>query len=281
MSWTIEHICKVSASSPLWLLRRRFFNIFSKIYPLCCHGNQSNSAIWTKFIWITEDYSRNISVEKILNICSETAKIANFHFSYYKSMETISCHSNRSSYPVGTKNILIRSPHLQMLYVKYGKNRLHGFRGDLIWKCWRMTDTWRMPAYNTSSPMSLLLRWAKNLNSVVLLYMSCHMTKPTKWRVRPVMTKFSLSICPVWSETLLCAQWVTKDPRFLYADSEGSGQTGWMARLIWVFAGRTCHFLGFVVRWLTLQHNVSRNGKQGCHWSDCSLSQWGDPNAYP
>ena len=41
--------------------------------------------------------------KKNLNICSETAKIANFHFSHYKSMETISCHSNRSSYPIGTK----------------------------------------------------------------------------------------------------------------------------------------------------------------------------------
>ena len=24
-----------------------------------------------------------------------------------------------------------------MLYVKYGKNQLHGFRGDIVWKCWR------------------------------------------------------------------------------------------------------------------------------------------------
>ena len=52
---------------------------------------------------IVEDYSRNISVGKNLNICSETAKIATFHFSHYKSMETIRCHSNKSSYPIGTK----------------------------------------------------------------------------------------------------------------------------------------------------------------------------------
>ena len=41
-----------------------FLNIFWKIYPLCCHGNQSNSVIWTKFIWIVEDYSSNISAQK-------------------------------------------------------------------------------------------------------------------------------------------------------------------------------------------------------------------------
>ena len=33
--------------------------------------------------------------KKNLNICSETAKIANFHFSHYKSMETKSFHSNQ------------------------------------------------------------------------------------------------------------------------------------------------------------------------------------------
>ena len=32
----------------------------------------------------------------------ETAEIANFHFSHYKSMETESCHSNQSSYLTGT-----------------------------------------------------------------------------------------------------------------------------------------------------------------------------------
>ena len=32
---------------------------------------------------------------------------------------------------------------------------------------------------------------------------------------------------------------VAKDPRFLHVDSEDSDQTGWMSRLILVFAGRT------------------------------------------
>ena len=44
-----------------------------------------------------------------------------------------------------------------------------------------------------------------------------------------------------------CAQWVAKDPSFLHADSEDSDQTGRMPRLIWVFAGRTGHFDGFVM----------------------------------
>ena len=40
-----------------------FFNIFSRIYPFGCHGNQPNSAVWTKFVCLVEDYSRNISVK--------------------------------------------------------------------------------------------------------------------------------------------------------------------------------------------------------------------------
>ena len=71
------------------------------------------------------------------------------------------------------------------------------------------------------------------------------MTKPTKWPVRPAKTLISLGICPVWSESSLCAHSVAKDLSFLHADSEDSYQTGHPPRLIWVFAGRSGHFIGF------------------------------------
>ena len=54
-----------------------------------------------------EDYSINISVKKNSNIPNDLADIVNFHFSYYKSMGTISCHSNQSSYPTGIKTQLM------------------------------------------------------------------------------------------------------------------------------------------------------------------------------
>ena len=41
-----------------------------------------------------------------------------------------------------------------------------------------------------------------------------------------------------------------KDSMSLQADSEDADQTGRMLRLIWVFAGRTVHFVGFVMLWL-------------------------------
>ena len=53
-----------------------------------------------------------------------------------------------------------------------------------------------------------------------------------KMTVRPTKTQISLGIRPVWSESLLCAQWVAKDTSFLHVDSEDSDQTGRMPRLI-------------------------------------------------
>ena len=67
----------------------------------------------------------------------------------------------------------------------------------------------------------LFIRWAASL-----------MTKPTKWlrankmTGRTAKTQISLGIRPVWSESSLCAHWVTKDPSILHADSEDSDQPG-------------------------------------------------------
>ena len=69
--------------------------------------------------------------------------------------------------------------------------------------------------------------------------------------LRPAKTQISLGIHQVWSESSLCDQWVAKDPSFLHEDSEDADQT----ERIWVFAGRTCHFVSFVVRRLKcIQH---------------------------
>ena len=79
--------------------------------------------------------------------------------------------------------------------------------------------------------------------------------KTNKMTEHPAKTQISLGIHPVWSDSSLCAQWVAKDPSFLHADSEDSDQTGQMPRLIWVFAGRACHFVGFVMRRLILSES--------------------------
>ena len=82
------------------------------------------------------------------------------------------------------------------------------------------------------------------------------MKKPTKWHVRLAKTQAGQSR-------------VAKDPSFLQEDSKDSNQTGPILRLIWVFAGRTCHFVGFVMRWLIsnlwkhMSHNI-RKQTFGC-----------------
>ena len=94
-----------------------------------------------------------------------------------------------------------------------------------------------------------------------------------KWINEPPHSKYDcalsknsdqpLGICQVWrsaktqispwafaksDQYSLCAHWVAKDPSFLHANSKDSDQTGQMPSLIWVFAGCTCHFVGFVMR---------------------------------
>ena len=78
------------------------------------------------------------------------------------------------------------------------------------------------------------------------------MTKPIKWHVRPAKTQISLGICPVWSESLLSAWRNVGSLATHWVHSEDSDQTGRTPRLIWVFAGRTCHFVGFAMRRLNL-----------------------------
>ena len=78
------------------------------------------------------------------------------------------------------------------------------------------------------------------------------MLKPTKWQCT---SKDSVGIHPVWLESWLCIQWVAKYPSFLHVESEDSDQTGQMPRLIRVFAGHTCYFVGFDMRQLKCQWN--------------------------
>ena len=64
--------------------------------------------------------------------------------------------------------------------------------------------------------------------------------------------------------------WVAKDLRFLQVDCEDSEQTGWMPRLILVFAGRRGHFVGFVGLLLNYECLISYLGHD--RQSDCKIS---------
>ena len=86
--------------------------------------------------------------------------------------------------------------------------------------------------------------------TTILWHLSRLMSKPTQWHVRPAKTQISLGIRSVWSESSLSAWRKLGSLATHWAHSEDSDQTGRMHRLIWVFAGRTCHYVGFVVWWL-------------------------------
>ena len=66
--------------------------------------------------------------KKKLNIPNDLAEIVNFHFSHYKSMGTISSHSNQSSYPtVIKKHTTYVEANVLSMYAKFRLHPLYGF----------------------------------------------------------------------------------------------------------------------------------------------------------
>ena len=61
---------------------------------------------------------------------SNLAEIVDFHFSHYKSMKTLSCHSNQSSYPTEIKNITFVEGNVLSKYAKFQLHPLYGFREE-------------------------------------------------------------------------------------------------------------------------------------------------------
>ena len=100
-----------------------------------------------------------------------------------------------------------------------------------------------------SSAENQLASWH---STCFVLFLSRLMTKPRKWPLRPAKTQISLGIRPVWSvfAVRMKEHWILSYP--LSALRHETDQTGCMSRLIWVFAVRKDHFIGFVMRRLSL-----------------------------
>ena len=69
-----------------------------------------------------------------------------------------------------------------------------------------------------------------------------------QWRPR------SASASAQSDQSLPCAHEGTFGPQLAIERTAKTDQTGRMPRLIWVFAGRTCLIVGFVVTWLRYQY---------------------------
>ena len=115
-------VCQFSASSSLQFLRKRILHIFFRKFTLYVAPSTNQiKRFWTKVVCNMEDYSINISVGKKSNISSEIAETVNFpvFIIHCKSMGTISCHSNQSSYLTGIKNTTFVEANVLSMYAKF------------------------------------------------------------------------------------------------------------------------------------------------------------------
>ena len=71
--------------------------------------------------------NKHFCEKKKSNIPSNLAEIVNFHSSHYKSMKTLSCHSNQSSYLTKIKNITFVEGNVLSKYAKFQFHPLYGF----------------------------------------------------------------------------------------------------------------------------------------------------------
>ena len=159
-----------------------------------------------------------------------------------------------------------------LVYLLIEKIRVAGFY--IHWKINLLIKMYLIDNYHIPITVQILcLAWLNNItdfNTVVtyeprrektclqrlccsLLYldskMSRDMTKPTKWVC--AQRRLRSTWASAQSDQSSLSAW--RNLGFLpthWAHSEESDQTGPMTRLIWVFVGRTGHFVGFVMSWL-------------------------------
>ena len=96
-------VCQVSASSSLRFLRRRIWNIFFENLPFMSPRQPTKSSELDKSRMKHGGLLNKHFCDKKSNIPSNLAEIVNVYFSHYKSVKTLSYHSNQSSYPTEIK----------------------------------------------------------------------------------------------------------------------------------------------------------------------------------
>ena len=113
-------VCQVSASSSLRFLRRRILNIFSENLPFMSPRQPIKSSDLDKsHMKHGRLLNRHFCKKKKSNIPNDLVKIVIFHSSHYKSLKTLSCHSNQSSYLTEIKNINFVEGNVLSKYAKF------------------------------------------------------------------------------------------------------------------------------------------------------------------
>ena len=99
-------VYQISASSSLQLLRRILKKKFENL-PFKSPRKPIKLSYLDKSRMQHGGLLNKHMCKKKSNVSSETAETDNIQFSHYKSMGTISCHSNQSSYPTSIKTQLL------------------------------------------------------------------------------------------------------------------------------------------------------------------------------
>ena len=120
-------VWQVSASSSLRFLRRRILIFFSENLPFMSPRQPIKSSDLDKSRVKHGGLHNKHFCKKKSNIPNDLAEIVNFHFSHYKSMETLSCHSNQSSYTTEIKNITFVEGNVLSKYAKFRLHPPYGF----------------------------------------------------------------------------------------------------------------------------------------------------------
>ena len=121
-------VCQFSASSSLQFLRKRILHIFFENLPFMSlrqpnklsdldknrmqHGGLLNKHICEKKIQISPVRQQKLSIST---------------FPHYKSMGTISCLSNQSSYPTRIKNTTFVEANVLSMFAKFQLHPPYGF----------------------------------------------------------------------------------------------------------------------------------------------------------
>ena len=119
-------VCQFSASSSFQFLRRRILNIFFENLPFMSPCQPIKLSDLDKSSMQHGGLLNKHICEKKSNISSETAETVNFQFSHYKSMGSISCHSNQSSYPTIIKNTTFVEANVLSMYAKFQLHSPYG-----------------------------------------------------------------------------------------------------------------------------------------------------------
>ena len=121
-------VCQFSASTSLQFLRRRILDIFFKYLPFMSLRQPIKLSYLDKSRMQHGGLlNKHICEEKKSNISSETAETVNFQFSHYKSMGTLSYHSNQSSYPTGIENTTFVEANVLSMCTKFQLHPPYGF----------------------------------------------------------------------------------------------------------------------------------------------------------